>query len=256
MLRSLFFFLYAALAYALALSTILVFIGFIAGIGVPKTLNDGPPGLVWLAVLVDLGLIALFGLHHSVTARRRFKARWTRVVSPAIERATYLLMTTGISAVLIGFWRPIPVTLWHVESPTAAIAIRAAFALVVLGVVLTTFQLGHFRFFGLAQAWERLLDRTPRTGPFCARWLYALVRHPISLGWMLLPWLVPHMTAGQALFGLGVAAYVVAATPHEEADLEAELGETYRAYRVRVPAFLPGFGRVIPDINPLDDDLL
>lgn len=254
--KSSFFLAYALVAYVLALATILYFVGFLSGIGVPKTLNDGPSGPIWLAVAVDLALIALFGLHHSATARRRFKARWTQVVSPTIERATYLLMTVAVSAVLIGFWRPVPVTLWEVEAPLAVWAIRAAFALVVLAMVLTTFHLGHFRFFGLAQAWERLTRRDPGRHPFCARWLFALVRHPIGLGWMLLPWLVPHMTVGQALFGIGIASYILIATPFEEADLEQELGETYRAYRARVGAFLPLPRNLLPDLMPADDDIL
>lgn len=182
MLRSAVFLLYALVAYVLALVTILYFVGFLSGIGVLKTLNDGPSGPCWLAAAVDLGLIALFGLHHSATARRRFKARWTKIVSPTIERATYLLMTVAVSAVLIGFWRPIPVTLWKVDAPVVVWAIRAAFALVVLAMVLTTFQLGHFRLFGLAQAWERLFRHKSGYHPFCARWLFSLVRHPISLG--------------------------------------------------------------------------
>lgn len=244
MLKSLLFLAYAAVAYVLAMVNILYLMGFIAGIGVPKTINDGPGGPVWAAVAVDLGLIWLFGLHHSVTARRWFKKHWTRAVSPTIERATYLYMTAAMSVLLIGFWRPVVTTLWRVEDPVAVGIIRALFALVVVAMVLTTFQLGHFRFFGLAQAWERLRKRRPDEGRFCARWLYALVRHPISLGWMLLPWLVPHMTVGQAVFAAGVAAYVLAATPFEEDDLVAELGGTYRAYRRRVPAFLP---RLLPN---------
>jgi len=256
MLRSAIFLFYALAAYVLALVTILYFVGFLSSIGVPKTLNDGQSGPVWLAIIVDLGLIAIFGSHHSATARRRFKERWTRVVSPTIERATYLLMTVAASAILIGFWRPIPLTLWQVEAPLAVWAIRASFALVVAGMVLTTFQLGHFRFFGLAQAWERLIDRNPGPQAFCSRWLFALVRHPISLGWMLLPWLVPHMTAGQALFGVGIAVYILFATPHEEADLEAELGDTYRAYRRQVRAFLPAPRSPAPDLMPEADDIL
>jgi protein-S-isoprenylcysteine O-methyltransferase Ste14 len=256
MLKPLFFFVYALVAYVLAMLTIVYFVGFLSGIGVPKTLNDGPSGPIWLAIVIDLALIALFGWHHSATARRRFKARWTRIVSPTIERATYLLMTVAVSAFLIGFWRPIPVTLWEVEAQGAVWAIRVAFLLVVLAMVLTTFQLGHFRFFGLAQAWERLVRRKPGRHPFCARWLFALVRHPISLGWMLLPWLVPHMTVGQALFGIGIACYILVATPFEEADLEKELGETYRAYRARVGAFLPRPRKLVPDLMPRNDDIL
>ena len=188
-------------------------------------------------------------------ARRRFKARWTRVVPPAIERATYLYLTVVMTLGLVLFWRPIPVTLWEVESVLAAGALRGLFVLVTAGMVLTTFQLGHFRFFGLAQAWEQFLGRAaPAGGGLSTRWLYAVVRHPISLGWMLLPWLVPHATVGQVLFAVGTTVYILLATPFEEADLEAELGARYSAYRRRVAAFLPRPSRAVPDVFPEADD--
>lgn len=232
--------LYGAVAYLLALANIAYLIGFIADRGVPKGINDGPEGPLWLALGVDAGLIALFGLHHSITARRRFKAWWTRIVPPSMERATYLYMTAVTTALLVLFWRPIPVTLWEVEGGVAGAAIAAAYLGVFGMMFLATFHFGHLEFFGLRQAYDRFHGRVGRGTGFAARWLYAVVRHPIGLGWMVAPWLTPHMTAGQLVFALGTASYVLAATPHEEADLVAELGDDYRRYRQRVPAFVPG----------------
>ena len=242
MLRSALRLAYAGLAYILALGAIAYLVGFLAGIAVPKGINSGPAGDPWTAVAVDLGLIALFGLHHSATARRRFKAWWTRIVPPDLERATYLYMTVAATGLLVWFWQPIPVTVWHVGQPVAAGAILALYLAVWGAMFAATFHIGHFGFFGLAQVWDKVRGRRAEAAPFCARWLYAAVRHPISLGWMLTPWLTPHMTVGQLVFALGAAAYVLVATVFEEADLAAELGETYRAYRARVPAFLPRLG--------------
>jgi protein-S-isoprenylcysteine O-methyltransferase Ste14 len=231
--------LYAGGAYLLAMANMAYIVGFLADFGVPKGINDGTPGALWPSVALNLGLIWLFGLHHSATARRWFKARWTQIVPPALERATYLYMTALATALLVTFWTPIPITVWSVETPAAYRSISAAYLGVWAMMFSATFHFGHFGFFGLAQAWARVAGRPEAGSSFCARWLYGIVRHPISLGWMLTPWLTPHMTVGQITIAVGTAVYVLVATVFEERDLVAELGDAYRTYRVRVPAFLP-----------------
>jgi len=211
---------------------------------VPKGINDGVAGALWPSVAINLGLIWLFGLHHSATARRWFKARWTRTVPPSLERATYLYMTALATGALLILWQPIPITVWQVENVGACWAIWAAYLGVWGMMFLATFHFGHFGFFGLAQAWAKATDRGPGETAFCARWLYGVVRHPISLGWMLTPWLTPHMTVGQFVFAIGATVYVLIATVFEEADLAADLGDVYRRYRTEVPAFVPGLRRL------------
>lgn len=230
---------YAAVAYVLGLANIAYIVGFLADTFVPKGINDGVPGAARPSIAIDLGLVWLFGLHHSTTARRWFKRHWTRLVSPSIERATYLYMTAFATAVLAVFWQPIPATIWHVESPLFAGVIIAAYLLAFAIMFSATFHLGHLEFFGLAQAWSRFREKEQQPGTFCAKWLYGIIRHPISAGWMIVPWLTPHMTVGQLVFAIGTAIYVLAATIFEEADLIAELGDTYRKYRSDVPAFFP-----------------
>jgi protein-S-isoprenylcysteine O-methyltransferase Ste14 len=233
-------FVIAALGYVLAMANIGYFVGFLVDFGVPKTVNSGFfGGDVEGAVVLDFLLVLGFGLHHSVTARRWFKAWWTRFVPQRLERSAYLYMTATASAVLIVAWQPIPITLWRVEAGWAMASIYAAFLGVLMMMVAATFHFGHFGFFGLAQVLERRRARQSAQSRFSARYLYAVVRHPISLGWMLVPWLTPHLTVGQAVFGLAVAAYVLVATLFEEADLVVEFGDLYRRYRMEVPAFLP-----------------
>ena len=230
---------YAATGYVVGLGAMVYIIGFLADVGVPKSVNDGPEGPVWFAVAVNLGLIGLFGLHHSATARAAFKRRWAKVIPPPIERATYLHMSAAATALLVLLWRPIPVTLWRVETPEIAAAMWALYLAAWGMMIAATFHFGHFRFMGLAQAWEAFRRKPPATGAFSARFLYAAVRHPISLGWMIAPFLTPHMTVGLLVFALGVIGYIVIATPFEEADLIEEIGEDYRRYREGTPPFLP-----------------
>lgn len=233
--------LYAAIGYLIGMASVAYMAGFIANIGVPKAIGDGAAGSPWTAALTDAGLLWLFGLHHSITARASFKRWWTKFVPAAIERATYVYMTAGLIALLVLLWQPIPTTIWDVQWLPGQIAIWALYLGCWGMMVAATFHFGHFRFLGIAQAWERFRNAPPPGGRFSARYLYAIVRHPISLGWIAAPLLVPHLTAGHLLFSLAALVYVLIATPFEEADLIEELGDTYRDYRRRVPAFLPRF---------------
>ncbi|GGX68757.1 methyltransferase family protein [Saccharospirillum salsuginis] len=231
---------YAGIAYALAMANIVYIVGFLADFGVPKGINTGHyDGSLTSAVVVNLLLVTGFGLHHSVTARPFFKRWWTRFVPAHLERATYLYMTAVVTAILVVAWQPIPITVWHVDNVWAAGAIIGAFLLTIGMMFSATFHFGHFGFFGLSQVWRWVREARPAEPVFAARYLYALIRHPISLGWMVLPWLTPRMTVGQLVFAVSVTLYVLIATYFEEADLVSELGERYQRYRKEVPAFLP-----------------
>ena len=239
-----FYLIYSAIGYVVGLASIGYLAGFLIDFGVPKGINDGEPQAVWLSVVVDACLVLGFGVHHSLTARSTFKRWWTRWVAPTIERATYVYMSAALTFAMVYFWQPIPVTIWRVENPVATTVILAAYAATWLMMVAATFHFGHFGFFGLSQAWDRFRHRPAAAVPFSARYLYSLVRHPISLGWMLVPWLTPHMTVGQLVWAISVMVYVLAATRYEESDLIQELGDDYLTYRTEVPAFLPGKRRI------------
>lgn len=232
--------MYAGGGYVVAMLNLAYVAAFLADAWVPKGITDGPGGPAWLALLVDTALIALFGLHHSITARRRFKSWWTSIVPQVVERPTYLYMTAIMTGILVVFWRPIPIEVWHIEGSGAATAVIVLYLGVWVMMFLATFHFGHLSFFGLQPILDRLRRLPPRRGTFAARYLYAVVRHPIALGWMLVPWLTPRMTVGQLVFALATAGYVLVATRYEEIDLVAELGDDYRRYRTRVPAFVPG----------------
>ena len=234
-----FMLIYPLIAYLLGLASIVYIIGFLVDFGVPKSISDGETVSTWAAVAVDAGLVSLFGLHHSITARTSFKRWWTKFVPPPIERATYLYMTAIMTGLLVIFWRPIPVTIWNVEGTIAASMIIAAYLGVWIMMVAATFHFGHFKFLGLTQAWRNFRQTTPKESDMSARYLYTLVRHPISLGWMIAPLLVPHLTAGHLVFAAATFVYIMLATPFEEADLIDEIGQPYVDYKRKVPAFFP-----------------
>lgn len=241
MIRKTLMLAYALSAYLLGTLNILYIIGFLADFGVPKGISDGPQTAFWSAVLIDAGLVGLFGLHHSITARSSFKRWWTTIIPAPIERATYLYMTAILTVLLVVFWRPIPETVWHVQSVVPATVIYMAYLLTWAMMFAATFHFGHFRFLGLAQAWENFRNSPARESSMTARYLYALIRHPISVGWMVTPLMTPHLTIGHLVFAASTVAYILIATRFEEADLIEVLGEDYRDYRRNVPAFFPMF---------------
>ena len=230
---------YAVGAYILSLASLVYLIGFFADFGVPKGISDGEPSTLVSAVLIDAGLVGLFGLHHSITARASFKRWWTSIIPAPIERATYLYMTAMMMALLVTQWRPIPITIWEIEPGWAAGLIHAVYLAVWTMMLAATFHFGHFGFFGLAQAWQNFRKSPPDPSSMSARYLYAIVRHPISLGWMITPLIMPHLTVGHVVFAAATLVYILLATPFEEADLIDALGTPYRSYRLRVPAFVP-----------------
>ena len=232
-------FAYSLGAYALFLGVFLYLIGFVCDLGVPRSIDAGLPSELAEAIVIDLLLISLFGLQHSVMARPTFK-RWIgRHVPAAMERSTYVLLASLVLALLMGQWRPIPLTLWQAGDAIAT-ALWIAFGLGWATVLLSTFLINHFDLFGLRQAYLHLLRRPLTPLPFRTTLLYRLVRHPIMLGFLIAFWFTPHMTVGHLLFAVGMTIYIAIGVHHEERDLVDALGREYVDYRRRTPAFIPG----------------
>jgi protein-S-isoprenylcysteine O-methyltransferase Ste14 len=230
------------LAYLLFLATFLYLIGFVGDLVVPRTIDAGPAAPLAVAVAVDVALIALFGVQHSVMARPGFKAAWTRVVPVAFERTAYVVASSLALIVLMALWRPIPASIWAVAGGGADV-LWAVFALGWGVVLLSTFLINHFELFGLEQLW-RQLRALPAAGPqFREPLFYRWVRHPLYFGFILAFWATPRMTVSHLLLALGMTIYILIAIRFEERDLLASIGAPYADYRRRVGMLFPGLGR-------------
>jgi len=234
-------FLVSMACYAVFLLVFLYLLAFLGNLPVSRTIDLGRDmGSPGLAVLVDVGLILLFGLQHSLMARPAFKRAWTLIVPKELERSVYVLLSSVVLIVLMALWRPIPTpVLWHADATWSAALGWSVMVLGVLVLLWTTFLIDHFELFGLRQGWETLRAKELRGPAFVTPWLYRIVRHPLYLGWLLIFWGAPTMSAGHFLFSAGMSGYILLAIRFEERDLVEHIGEPYQRYRQQVPALVP-----------------
>ncbi len=235
-------FAFGAAAYALFLASLLYFMGWIVGIGVPRPLDSPASVSPLTAFAIDLGLLALFGLQHSLMARPAFKQWWTQWVPPSLERSVYVWCSSVALLALMLWWQPLGGTIWAVDDPWTRAAIHALSGLGWLVLFLATFLIDHFDLFGLRQVWLRLLDRPYLPLPFRTPFLYRVVRHPLYVGWLLIVWAAPTMTAAHLLLAVGLSVYILVAIPLEERDLMRAHRE-YAQYSERVPMLVPRLPR-------------
>jgi protein-S-isoprenylcysteine O-methyltransferase Ste14 len=229
---------YGIACYSIFFVTFLYLIGWVTNLVVPRSIDSGPAGNPLVALVVDLALIAVFGLQHSVMARPGFKRALTRIVPHPIERATYVLASSAAFVLLFAAWQPIPAALWQAEGG-AAVALQAG-SLLGFGIVLvTTFLIDHFDLFGLRQVFLAWRGRPYTEKRFVTPGPYRFIRHPLYVGWILAFWSTPALTVGHALLAGGMTAYILVAIRYEERDLLAALGEPYRRWRAATPMFLP-----------------
>jgi protein-S-isoprenylcysteine O-methyltransferase Ste14 len=235
-------FFYGVVAYAISLVTFAYLAGFLGNFGVPRSIDSAPEGSAGAAVAVDLALLALFAVQHSVMARPGFKRWWTRRVPAEAERSTYLVFSNVALAVLFWLWRPIGGVVWAVEKPLSTAVLHAAFGVGWVVLLTSTFLINHFDLFGLRQVWLHLRGEPYRHLPLKAPGFYRHVRHPLYVGWLLIFWATPTMTIAHLVFALGLTAYILIAIRFEERDLVDLHGAEYAEYRRRVPMLVPRLG--------------
>lgn len=234
------FFMYGVICYAISMATFAYMAGFLINFGVPTGI-DSTPQMPWLqALLIDIALVALFGIQHSVMARPGFKRVWTKFVPKVIERSTYCLFSSALMLLLCTQWQPLGGVIWDVQNEAGRVLLYSLYAFGWILLVFVTFLINHFDLFGLRQVKLNLLGKEYKHVGFVTPILYKYIRHPLYLGWFTIFWATPAMTIAHLIFAVASTAYILIAVPIEERDLTTFHGETYARYRNEVPKFVPG----------------
>ena len=233
---NIFIFIYGALGYVAFLAAFSYAIGFVGGFLVPKGIDDGPSSPFWPSVLVNVLLLSIFAVQHSVMARLSFKKRF---VSERLDRATFVFLTSLILGLMYWQWRPLPDVVWEVASPGFRMAIHALYFLGWAVVLLSTFMIDHFHLFGLKQAFWNLRGERIREPVFNDPLFYRYSRHPLMLGFIIAFWSAPTMSEGRLLFAVVTTVYIFIAVRLEERDLVTLHGDAYLKYQGSVPMIFP-----------------
>lgn len=232
-------FTYGVICYALFFGTFLYAAGFIGNLFVPKSIDSGPTVPLWTALLLNSALLGLFALQHSVMARKGFKTMLTKIIPPAAERSTYVLLSSLCLILLFAYWQPIGGVIWDVQDATGRALLYGLFAFGWLLVLVTTFLINHFDLFGLRQVWLYLRGKEYRPLGFVTPGPYKYVRHPLYVGWLFAFWATPTMTSAHLVFAIATTVYILIAIKLEERDLIEVHGEAYKTYRRQVPMLIP-----------------
>lgn len=234
------FLVYSLVCYLIFFITFLYLIGFIANLAVPKSLDISITGSLPtpFSILIDLLLIAFFGLQHSVMARQGFKEKWTKFIPAPIERSTYVLFASAALMLLFLFWQPLPATIWSITGSPAGIILAISFVGWAI-VLVSTFLINHFHLFGLYQAYEHFSNKQKSELRFRTPLFYKLVRHPLYFGFLVAFWATPLMTVGHLLFSISMTVYIFIGIWHEERDLSEAFGARYEQYKRTTSKIIP-----------------
>lgn len=243
---------YSLLSYAFFLLVFIYFIGFLSSIGVPKGIDTAVSRVSWpWAIVIDVLLITLFAIQHSGMARKAFKHWWLRFVPAPIERATYVLFSSAVLALMIWLWQPVSITVWRIESPLAVALLTGVYWLGWALVLVATFLISHLELFGIKQALDTVLRLKAPDTSFKTPLLYKRVRHPMYAGFLMAFWATPHMTVGRLVFAVTCTLYIVIGSRLEEKDLLELFGDPYRRYQQRIGRLILFVGRrKLPVLSP------
>ena len=233
-------FIYGILAYVIFLITFLYAIGFVGNMVVPKAIDSGTELALLPSIVINVILLSVFALQHSIMARPAFKKWFTKIISPAMERITYILLSSLAVLLIYWQWQPITTIVWETHNKISVTLMTGLFFLGWTIVLLSTFMINHFELFGLAQIFNNLKNRQTPNPKFQTNFLYKIVRHPIMLGFLIAFWATPRMTVGHLLFTIVTTLYILIAVKYlEEKDLKKAIGEKYETYQKEVPMLIP-----------------
>jgi len=233
-------FIYGILAYLIFLISFLYAIGFVGSFIVPKAINSGTETPFLQALIINLLLLGAFAIQHSVMARPAFKKWITKIISPAVERSTYVLLSSLALLLLYWKWQPMTAIIWEANNEIISAIVIGIFFLGWLIVFLSTFMINHFELFGLKQIFDNLKNKQPQSPKFQTNFFYKIVRHPIMLGFLIAFWATPLMTVGHLVFAIMTTLYILIAVKYlEEKDLKEAIGKEYEEYQKEVPMIIP-----------------
>ena len=232
--------LYGIVAYFVFLIAFLYAIGFVGNIIVPKSIDTGAETTMYSSIFINVILLSVFALQHSIMARPKFKEWFNSIFSQAMERSTYILLSSLALILIYWQWQPITTIVWETENTILSSIITGIFFLGWLIVLLSTFMINHLELFGLAQIFDNLKNKQTPNPKFQTNYLYKLVRHPLMLGFLIAFWATPTMTVGHLLFALITTIYIFVAVKYlEEKDLKKVIGKKYETYQKEVPMIIP-----------------
>ncbi len=231
---------YGFIAYLIFLISFLYAIGFVSDFLVPKTINSETETIGFSAIIINLILLSIFAIQHSVMARPAFKIWWIKIIGKPAERSTYILLTSLALLLIFWKWQPINSVVWEIDNSLFVWIIKGVAALGWLIVLLSTFMISHFELFGLTQIFDNFKNRTSQSPKFQTNFLYKIVRHPLMLGFIIAFWATPLMTVGHMLFAVITTVYILIAVKYlEEKDLRKKHGDDYEEYQQKVPMIIP-----------------
>ncbi|ACK64112.1 putative integral membrane protein [Rippkaea orientalis PCC 8801] len=232
-------FLYGLVSYIIFFITFLYAIGFLGNILVPKSIDSPSQIPLTQALMINLALLTVFALQHSVMARQSFKNWWTKIIPQPIERSTYVLFSSLALILLFWQWQPMGGIVWNLQNSIGRIILLSLFGFGWLLVLISTFLINHFDLFGLRQVYLYLRGETYIPLKFSTPGLYKIVRHPLYVGWFFAFWMTPTMTIAHLVFAIVTTLYILIAIQLEERDLISIHGEDYETYRRQVPMIIP-----------------
>ena len=239
--KQLYILLYGVIGYLIGLCTLLYMVGWLYPWSfMPTTIDSSNPSHnIIISICIDIFLITIFGIQHSLMVRESFKQFISKYMSEAEIRVTYTIVSSIFLLLIIIFWQPIDIWIWKFDSGVGYYLMTILYILGWLISVIATFQIDHFELFGLHQAYREYMGISTSEAKFQERGFYKFIRHPIQAGTILGIWATPQMSFGHLIFALIFTIYIFIGLYFEERDLIKTLGDDYISYKSRVPMIIP-----------------